>query len=448
MPIRTGRLVFGRVLAIAALITALLLCLYLLLRGASDGYTVRALASDAGQLVKGNEVQVGGVPVGSVKSVTLDEDDRLAELELSVNDEMAPLHEGTTATIRNPSLTSVAGRYVALVPGPNDAPEISDGGEIPTEDTGEIVDLDQLLNSLDPRTVGALSQVVRGSADAANGRGKQLAAAIESLNPALSRSAVALGEVTRDQRALERLVVNTAGIAETLAARRDAVAGGTAAAGEALTAIADQSAQLSSALAKAPPALREAIPTLASVRGLLADLDPAVSEARPVARGLSRLLPALRPASSRLRGVLPELRALVRSPGPDDDATDLLVRLPQLAGEGVPLLSDLTRVLGEARPVLQEVRPYIPELTSGIVAGFGGSSGGYYDANGHYARISFLGGPFSLAGLPRLSSGLGEITSGAAERCPGGANYPVSDGSNPFVDTGVECEPSLAGSGP
>jgi phospholipid/cholesterol/gamma-HCH transport system substrate-binding protein len=385
--------------------------------------------------------------VGSVKSVEIREEDRIAELELSINDENSPLHEGTKATIRNPSLTSVAGRYVALVPGPNDAPEIPDGGEIPTEDTNEIVDLDQLLNSLDPRTVAALSQVVRGSAEATDGRGKQLGTAIASLNPALSRSAVALGEVARDQEALERLVVNAAGVVETLAARRDAISGGTAAAAAALDAIADERAHLSSALAQAPPTLEKAMPTLASVRELLADLDPAISEGRPVARGLSRLLPALRPTSTRLRGVLPAVRTLVRSPGADDDATDLLGRFPQLAGEGVPLLGDLTGVLGEARPLLQELRPYIPELTGGIVAGFGGSSGGYYDANGHYARISFLGGPFSLVGLPK-SGGLGEVRSAAAARCPGGANYPVTDGSNPFVDTGVQCDPALTGSGP
>jgi phospholipid/cholesterol/gamma-HCH transport system substrate-binding protein len=446
MPVRTPRLVLGRAVAFVALVAALVLCVLLLTAG-SRGYTVRALVSDAGQLVKGNEVQVGGVPVGSVRSVEVREEDRLAELELSVNDEIAPLHEGTTATIRNPSLTSVAGRYVALVPGPNDAPRIPDGGEIPAVDTNEIVDLDQLLNSLDPPTVRALSQVVRGSAEAAKGRGKQLAAAIESLNPALSRSAAALGEVARDQEALERLVVNTAGVAETLAARRDAISGGTAAAASALDAIADERAHLSSVLSRAPPTLRQALPTLSSVRQLLADLDPALSEARPVARGLSRLLPELRPTSTQLRGVIPSLRTLVRTPAADDDLTDLLVRLPQLEREAAPLLGDLTAVVDEARPVLQELRPYIPELTGGIVAGFGGSSGGYYDANGHYARISFLGGPFSLSGLPPAPGG-GEIKSDAAARCPGGANYPVPDGSNPFVDTGVQCDPELAGSAP
>ena len=65
MPVRTGRLVFGRAMALAALVAVALLCAYLLL-SSSSGYTVHALVSDAGQIVKGNEVQVGGVPVGSL----------------------------------------------------------------------------------------------------------------------------------------------------------------------------------------------------------------------------------------------------------------------------------------------------------------------------------------------------------------------------------------------
>src|SRR4051794_4842208 len=167
MPVTRGRRVFGRAMALAALIAAALLCAYLLL-SSSSGYTVHALVSDAGQIGKGNEVQVGGVPVGSVEAVKVRDGGRSAELDLSVDGGEAPLHEGTTATIRNPSLTSVAGRYVSLIPGPNSAPEIPDGGEIPTSDTTEIVDLDQLLNSLDPSTVADLSQVIQGSADAAN----------------------------------------------------------------------------------------------------------------------------------------------------------------------------------------------------------------------------------------------------------------------------------------
>jgi phospholipid/cholesterol/gamma-HCH transport system substrate-binding protein len=433
--------------AIAALVAAAFLCLLLLLN-ASAGYHVKAIVSDAGQLVKGNQVKVGGVAVGSIDAVRLRDGGRAAELDLSIDGDQAPLHEGTTATIRNPSLTSIAGRYLALFPGPNSAAEIPDGGEIPTEDTTEIVDLDQLLNAFDPSVVAALRQVVRGSATAAEGRGKQLAAAIHSFNPAMSRTAAALGELDRDQAALERLVVSSADVVNTLAQHREEITRGTTAAGAALRAIANERRALASGLAEAPPTLRRAVPTLAGVRRLLTELEPALGEARPVARGASRLLPALRPATASLADVLPELHRLVRSPRPDDDATDLLRRLPQMAAEGVPLLGDLTATVEKARPVLTELRAYAPDFTGGIVAGFGGSSGGYYDANGSYARISFLGGPFSLAGLPRLTQSFGQIRSGADDRCPGAANYPVADGSNPFVDAGIACDPALAGTAP
>jgi phospholipid/cholesterol/gamma-HCH transport system substrate-binding protein len=448
MPVRTGRLVLGRVIAIAALLAAALLCLILLLRATSGGYTVHAIVTDAGQLVKGNEVQVGGVPIGSVDAVKLRSGGREAELDLSIDDSEAPLHAGTTLTIRNPSLTDVAGRYVALVPGPNSAPEIKSGGEIPSEDTTEIVDLDELLNSLTPNVVAALSQVVHGSADAATGRGPALARALDSLNPALSRSAATLGELDSDQAAFRRLIVSSSRVVDTLASHRDAITAGTTDAGAALNAIATERRALASTLSEAPPTLGRAIPTLASLRGLLSDLDPALTEAQPVATGLSRLLPRLRPASASLRRVLPSVHGLVNSPGEDDDATDLLRRFPQISGQGVPLLHDLTDLTEGGRPILSELRPYIPDLTSGIVAGFGGSSGGYYDANGSYARISFVGGPFSLPGLPHPFKGSGEIRSGAAERCPGAGNYPAADGSNPFVDGGVSCKPELAGQAP
>ena len=447
MPIRTGRLVFGRVIAIAALAATALLCIYLLLN-ASGGYHVKAIVEDAGQLVKGGQVKVGGVPVGSIDDIKLRDNGRRAELDLSIDDSEAPLHEGTTATIRNPSLTSVAGRYLVLIPGPNSNEEIPDGGEIPAEDTTPIVDLDQLLNSFTPDVVAGLNQVIKGSAEASSGRGKALADAIHSLNPALSRSAVALSEIDADQAALKRLVVSSSEIVNTLAAHGTEITRGNTAAVASLRAIASERQALASTLSEAPPTLRRAIPTLASVRGLLSDLRPALREAQPVARGVSKLLPTLRPTTASLRRVLPGLHALVASPGANNDATDLLRGLPPLANEGVPLLRDLTGLLDESKPVLSELRAYAPDFTGGIMAGFGGGSGGYYDANGAYARIAFLGGPFSLAGLPHLSGNLGQIRADATERCPGGANYPVADGSNPFIDGGVQCDPDFSGKAP
>ncbi len=440
----------SRPLALVGLILAFAACVLLLFGGLSgEDYRVKLVFDDAGQVVTGNQVEVGGVAIGSVESLRVN-DDGLAELEVSIEDDLAPLHEGTTAAIRSPALASVAGRYIVLTPGPNDAEEIPSGSEVKTEETAEIVDLDQVLNALDPRTVASLSQIVRGSTTAAKGRGRDLDAAIEALNPALSRTASTFSELNRDQEAFERLIVSSAGVVEELAARRDDISGGTEAAAATLRTIAEERDSVAGTLEAAPPALRRGSSALEATRGLLDDLEPAIGEARPAARGLSSLLPKLRPASVELRRQLPAVRNLLNAPGGANDAADLLAGLPGLATPAVPLLNDLTAVGREARPVLGELRPYIPELTSGIVAGFGGSSGGYYDANGHYARISFAGGPFSLPGTASpLFPNLGAIKSKASSRCPGGAIYPAADGSNPFLDQGqLDCDPDLAGSGP
>src|SRR3712207_1437617 len=160
-----------RPLALAALVAALAAVAVLLLGGTRDDYRVVAVAQDAGQLVKGNLVKIGGVTAGELERIVLDDRNR-ARLVLRIDEErFRPLHRGTTATIRATSLSSVAGRVVSLHPGPNDAPAIEDGGAIPAQDTQAVVELDQIVNTLDASTRAALQEVVHGGADALAGRG-------------------------------------------------------------------------------------------------------------------------------------------------------------------------------------------------------------------------------------------------------------------------------------
>jgi hypothetical protein len=99
----------GRLVALAALIGAAVL-VYMLLFGGEE-YEVTAEFQNAGQVVSGNEVVVGGTPVGSVESVELGPDGQ-ALVTFTVKDEYAPLRRGTTATIRSPSLSQIAGRQI------------------------------------------------------------------------------------------------------------------------------------------------------------------------------------------------------------------------------------------------------------------------------------------------------------------------------------------------
>src|SRR3954470_11491138 len=119
-----------------------------MLRGPT--YDVSLTLASASQLVGGDEVKVGGVPVGSVSHIGLSDDGR-ATLKLSISDDsLTPLHYGTKAIIRSTSLAGIANRYVAIFPGPNNARTIPDGGQIPADDATPEVDLDAVLNTLGP----------------------------------------------------------------------------------------------------------------------------------------------------------------------------------------------------------------------------------------------------------------------------------------------------------
>ena len=140
----------GRAIALAALLLVLVLVGWMLL-GGGNSYQVKARFLSAGQLVKGNLVQASGQPVGVVKEIDLT-GDGAAEVTLEVDDEVAPLRQGTEAALRTASLSGVANRYVDLLMPPGEAKTtIPDGGVIPINDTTTAVDLDQVFNLFDDR---------------------------------------------------------------------------------------------------------------------------------------------------------------------------------------------------------------------------------------------------------------------------------------------------------
>ena len=79
-------------------------------------------------------MQVGGVPVGSVTNIELTKDFK-AQITIHVDSSLTPLHEGTIAQVRVPSLSSVANRYIALTPGPNNKPRCPTARRCPASAT-------------------------------------------------------------------------------------------------------------------------------------------------------------------------------------------------------------------------------------------------------------------------------------------------------------------------
>src|SRR3954451_12941494 len=107
----------GRVAALGALLPAGVL-VPIILFGGANSYTVKADFINAGQLVKGNPVEIGGVSVGSVKGIKIT-DNGQAEITMKIDDAHSPLREGTRATIRQFSQSGLANRYIDLTMPPN-----------------------------------------------------------------------------------------------------------------------------------------------------------------------------------------------------------------------------------------------------------------------------------------------------------------------------------------
>ena len=445
MPSGTGTSAVLRLLTVIAIAIAVLIVGFVLLRGGDGSYRVVMTLDNANQLVEGNQVKVGGVPVGTVDKIRLADDGR-ARVELSIKDDgLRPLAVDTHATVRSTSLSGIANRYVALQPGRDRDSTIADGGAIPSSGVHGEVDLDEVLNTLDPTTQRELGMAVRGLGGALDGpAGEDLNAGLRALNPALSQVGLTEAEILRDQQRFERFIVESADVVSAVAQRDERLPSLVSGAHASLAAVARRSENLESSLERLPPTLRQANTTLVDLRAATRDLRPTVRLAQPVAPLVSDFMADLRPTARQLRPVVGDLRATIDSSG-DSDLLGVLRGLVPLSRAGVPALRETVPVVRELLPILEEVRPYTPDAVGGILNGFGGSTGGYYDANGHYTRISFHSSIYSgnglLATLPRpgQSDGLAGFRSRVFRRCPGAGTQPHPDGSNPFVEQNDAC---------
>src|SRR4051794_18262442 len=441
----------ARGLAVGALGVAVVVAILLLTGGSKHEYTL--VFQNAGQLVKDNDVQIGGRRIGRVADIKLS-NNNLAEVKIQVEEPYAPLHRGTTATIRSGSLSGVANRFISLAPGPNSAPKLDDGTTLGLDKTTTSVDLDQLFDTLDPKTRKSLQDVIKGSSEQYKGKGKQANEALKYFNPALSTTSRLVNELDRDQQSLQDFIIYTARATTALAERRGDVSSLVSNANTSAGAIADESASLNRALKVLPQTLRQANTTFVNLRSTLDDLDELVDASKPVAPKLAPFFRQLRPLVTDAQPTIKDLRTLISRPGAGNDLIDLLRTQPPLTQVAKPAFRNAVKGLQQGTPVLQFIRPYAPDLI-GWFRDFGQSTANY-DANGHFARISPIVNAFqftdnpaggTLTALKPAERQVG-LQSGKIRRCAGGATQTATDGSNPYAPEGWDCDPSIVPPGP
>jgi phospholipid/cholesterol/gamma-HCH transport system substrate-binding protein len=442
----------GRAAAVAAVLIAVVV-LAILLFGGGKSYEAKAIFQNAGQLVKGNQVEVSGQPIGTITDIRLT-DDGLAEVVMSL-DKFTPLHAGTTAVIRASSLSGIANRYVALDLGANSGPELPSGSTIAADKTTAPVDLDQVFNTLDAKTRRSLQRIIHGQATWYGGRATETSQSLKYFNPALSTSSSLTRELVRDRVVFQNFVTDTSNVVTDLADRRGELTDLVSNANQTAAAIGSENTALAQALDVLPDTLRNANTTFVNLRSTLDDLDRFVNASKPATKQLAPFLRELRPLVRDSRPTIHDLRLLIRKPGPGNDLIELNQKTPRLADLTDTVFPRSVTALQKTQPVIEYARPYTPDL-AGWFTKFG-QGASVYDANGHYARIQPLFNAFQFQATPGgntltftgATGRLAGLQTRQNQRCPGGAMQPPPDGSAPFKETAeTSCDPSTTPPGP
>ncbi len=431
-----------RVPALVALLLAAGAIAYVLTR--SSVYHYRLDFLDAGQLVPGDLVRVGGTPAGSVDRLRLTADG-LAEVDVSINSSYGPLRKGTTATIRAQGLAGVASRYVDVSPAPPFEPAIQGGGVIPASQTHGIVDIDELFDTLDAGTRTGLRRLIRGFSSWYVGRSTQASLSAQYFPAALQAYTRLFSQVGRDTPTLDEFLTQTSAALGAIDQHPEQLTDLVSQAKVTARALSSENQALSQVLVNLPGALRRGTATFARLRAsTLPALTRLFDATRPVTAPLAPFLVRLEPVLDEAVPSVTLLRQLFDRPGPNNDLYDALLELPPLAAA---ITRDFPRAVEAVRrstPVFEFARPYIPDLVA-WVSNWDGIFAPY-DANGHYARTVPVFDAFGFTdnaqgGVltpkpPNLRGSGGPLRSGFVRRCPGAAITAPADRSAPFVDSG------------
>ncbi|HWO15529.1 MAG TPA: MlaD family protein [Solirubrobacterales bacterium] len=442
-PASGRRIAPARIAAIAALALVVLALAYIVF-GGNGSHKYALLFQNASQLVKGNQVLIGGQAVGTVDSIELT-DENLAQVNVTVEQQ---LHEGTTAIVRATSLSGVANHYVSVSPGPNSNPPLEDGGTLGLADTTTPIDIDQLFNTFPAPVRRGLSDFIKGNAGIYVDRGPEASQTFKYFAPGLNRARAFFGELNSDQRLFERFVVSSSKLATAIASRGEELSSAIANANAAFGAIASQNAAFSRTLHLLPPVFRQTNTTFVNLRAALDDLDTFVDAAKPATKDLAPFLADLRPVLSKAVPVFKNLRLTMRRPGPHNDTGELFAILPTVQDRTSTAFPHAEQAIADFQPTLDLFRAYTPDIFNGFAKL--GQVAAYYDANGHYIRVqpsdlnlfSYNSGTGVLDPIPTSQQYDAFNPPQTFRRCPGGATQPAPDGSNPFVD------PPIAGGAP
>ncbi|HEX8647222.1 MAG TPA: MlaD family protein [Thermoleophilaceae bacterium] len=360
---RTTASIVASPVLIGAVTTLIVIVAVFLAYNANQGlpfvptYNLRAEVTGAANLVKGNDVRVGGFRVGVIDQIgtgtkMVDGQQRsIAVLRMKLDKKVEPLPKDTTVLIRSRSALGL--KYVELTLGKSGEDYVA-GDTIPLAQSKVAVEFDDFLNTFDFETRQNLQDSLTGFGNAFSGRGQDINTAIASLapffrylQPVMANLADPETQLDEFFRQIGRTAAQVAPVAEVQARLFSEMA-------DTFAAIGRNPDALRATIDLTPPTLDVAVRSFRAQRPFLSEFADLSRRLRPAAQALPVALPRL---NSAFRVGTPIIR---RTPQLNEATTGVLEALQELAENPNTLLGlkDLTTLVRSAGPLFTYVNPF------------------------------------------------------------------------------------------
>jgi virulence factor Mce-like protein len=352
----------GRILAMVAFSLScfgLLLFLWLSFGGPvplkPKGYRVQVAFPEATQLATEADVRVAGVPVGKVREKIRDPAGNRTLATIELDREYAPLRADARAVLRQKTLLGET--FVELTLGTENAPPVPEGGRLANERVKPTVELDEILDTLDPFTRQAFRTWQQDLGAAARGRGRDLNDAFGSL-PDFVRAGGDLTQTLDQEREALRLLVRNTGVVFGALTEREGQ----------LRRLVESQDDVFSSIAAEQEAFAETwriFPTfLDESRATMARLESFSGKAEPLMRDMQPALRDLQPTLHSLGDLGPDLRRFFVEFDPLIDRSMRSLPATREVLDGLePVLGELGPFLGELNPMLEYIGVHIHTLS-------------------------------------------------------------------------------------
>jgi virulence factor Mce-like protein len=279
---RTPLIAIAAALALAAIVV-------ISQSGNDDGYTVRAEFKDLEGIRKNFWVRVDGTRVGTVTDVQVTRRDT-ALVTMKIDSDAVPFGNGARAMVRPANL--LGEKYIQLWRGDLQRPMAS-GSTIPTSRTNVAVELDDVLNMLEPGVRMRMRILINEIGIALAGRGADFNKLLTQLPRTIGSARQVVGQLAAENQQLARLVDKADEVAGPLARKREDIGKLVDSTRTVLKITANKRVDLARTVRGAPAALNGIATTLGQLDRTAKELEPAVPLLRKAAPPLASTLRSL-----------------------------------------------------------------------------------------------------------------------------------------------------------